>query len=518
METAVHNQIYPPMDKRPIPASTSFIAELRSSHLPDPRPSSAEPKAKHCIRGDSYLGGMDQMDKLVTNLRDPKLSDDELEKQLQMRLMLAAAHSYAPPPHTFGPVVVVSSYTQFSNLAHGPRGTEATRSMRSYRLNISDGSLTLLSVTGEGAIHNPAFSRCHPKLNVIYACTESVKQEGQVVTLALDGKSGALREHCPPVGAGGTSTCFLTIHHGCRRMLLVNYWDSTICTIRMEPDGRLGGVMATYDPKQGRKMKACAENHVNHSRNDAAAQAERQGDPHSHAIVLEPSRGNMAFVPDLGMDVIRQFHFDEETGVVTPCGEMVSGVKVDGLSLGPRYMCFHQGRHVCYVVNELSSQVAVFQYHPEVASEIDSIFARTAPQLRAELLRSCKPTLSLVQTVSTLPSAFPRELNTCGRVAIHPSGDFVLTSNRGHDSVAVHRIHRDSSPAGLVTLAGIFHTRGETPRHFQFDKSGQWLIVANQDSDDCAVFNFNCSTGQVAFTGNSFKCPSPNFVCVWNGA
>lgn len=52
-------------------------------------------------------------------------------------------------------------------------------------------------------------------------------------------------------------------------------------------------------------------------------------------------------------------------------------------------------------------------------------------------------------------------------MAIHPSGDFVLTSNRGHDSVAVHRIHRDSTPAGLVTLAGIFHTRGETPRHFQ---------------------------------------------------
>ncbi len=61
--------------------------------------------------------------------------------------------------------------------------------------------------------------------------------------------------------------------------------------------------------------------------------------------------------------------------------------------------------------------MAVFQYHPEVASEIDSIFARTAPQLRAELLRSCKPTLSLVQTVSTLPSAFPRELNTCGPVS-----------------------------------------------------------------------------------------------------
>ena len=70
----------------------------------------------------------------------------------------------------------------------------------------------------------------------------------------------------------------------------------------------------------------------------------------------------------------------------------------------------------------------------------------------------------------------------------------------------------------LLTLAGIFHTRGETPRHFQFDRSGQWLIVANQDSDDCAVFNFNCSTGQLTYTNNSFKCPSPNFVCVWDGA
>ena len=35
------------------------------------------------------------------------------------------------------------------------------------------------------------------------------------------------------------------------------------------------------------------------------------------------------------MDVIRQLHFDEETGVVTPCGEMVSGVKVGRHTLAP---------------------------------------------------------------------------------------------------------------------------------------------------------------------------------------
>ena len=136
---------------------------------------------------------------------------------------------------------------------------------------------------------------------------------------------------------------------------------------------------------------------------------------------------------------------------------------------------------------------------------------RRRPQVRV-------PTLSLIQTVSTVPEAFPFEMNTCGRVTIHPTGDFVVTSNRGHDSVAVHRIHRDSNPPGMLTLAGIFHTRGETPRHFQFDKSGQWLLVANQDSNTTAVFAFNTATGRVTYTGNTYACPSPNFVCVWDGA
>ena len=49
-------------------------------------------------------------------------------------------------------------------------------------------------------------------------------------------------------------------------------------------------------------------------------------------------------------------------------------------------------------------------------------------------------TLTLIQTVSTVPEAFPYEMNTCGRVTIHPTGDFVVTSNRGHDSIAAERL------------------------------------------------------------------------------
>ena len=74
--------------------------------------------------------------------------------------------------------------------------------------------------------------------------------------------------------------------------------------------------------------------------NDEKAQAERQGDPHSHAIVLEPTTGTIAFVPDLGMDLIRQFHFDEVSGIVTPCGSIPSGIKAG--KRGLRFVEFPQ--------------------------------------------------------------------------------------------------------------------------------------------------------------------------------
>eukprot|EP01052_Picozoa_sp_SAG31_P053889 SAG31_NODE_14044_length_830_cov_1.190150_2_plen_90_part_00 len=85
------------------------------------------------------------------------------------------------------------SYTQFDNLAHLPRGTEAKYSVWSYRLNVEDGTLMLLSVLPDvapgRALMNPAFSRCHPNLNVLYCCTESVKEDGVVAAIRFDGST-----------------------------------------------------------------------------------------------------------------------------------------------------------------------------------------------------------------------------------------------------------------------------------------------------------------------------------------
>ena len=88
-----------------------------------------------------------------------------------------------------------------------------------------------------------------------------------------------------------------------------------------------------------------------------------------------------------------------------------------------------------------------------------------------------------------------------------------MVSNRGHQSIAVYKVHQKGAHRGELTCVGYFHTRGETPRHFQFDASGQYLLVANQDTDSLAVFNFNLSSGEIKYTGNEYRVPSPNFVC-----
>jgi 6-phosphogluconolactonase len=157
----------------------------------------------------------------------------------------------------------------------------------------------------------------------------------------------------------------------------------------------------------------------------------------------------------------------------------------------------------------LFDQIAVFEVDRNLLNEI-----HTASKKGEDMVRfKGRSTLRLVQSIITIPSAFPTTMNTCGRMCVHSSGRFVIVSNRGHQSITVYRVKTKGPRRGELQTVGYFHTRGETPRHFQFDNSGQYLLVANQDTDSIAVFNFNLSNGELKYSGNEYRVPSPNFVC-----
>jgi 6-phosphogluconolactonase len=331
-----------------------------------------------------------------------------------------------------------------------------------------------------------------------------VAEDGQIVSWSVCPVTGKLTQ-LSSCSAGGTSTCYLFLDKTSENMLVVNYWNSTIGVFGLDTSsGVVVAPRSFYDPNDGRVMKVRANKHVNHSHNDESAQKERQSDPHSHAVILDPFFGKIAYVPDLGMDLIRQFRYDSVAGNLTAAGHVPSG-PAGRKSLGPRYIEFHPNLPMCYVINELSSEISVFQFDRAAAEQLI--------KCSQDQVASAEPTLRLVQTVRTIPDAFPGDLNTCGRIHVHSSGNFVLVSNRGHDSIAVFRIHHEQRVTGLLSMVNVHHTRGATPRHFQFDHSGQWLITANQDSDSIGVFRFNLATGKLDWTGHEYSVPSPNFVC-----
>eukprot|EP01127_Copromyxa_protea_P011998 TRINITY_DN3081_c0_g1_i1.p1 TRINITY_DN3081_c0_g1~~TRINITY_DN3081_c0_g1_i1.p1 ORF type:complete len:289 (+),score=35.76 TRINITY_DN3081_c0_g1_i1:468-1334(+) len=275
-------------------------------------------------------------------------------------------------------------------------------------------------------------------------------------------------------------------------MLVVNYWDSVITSIPIFPSGSIGKAEFVNKPRR----KVVAGKREDHLQN-------RQSEPHAHAIVLDPATTRIAFIPDLGEDDIKQFIFDPENNRLIEAGRITEISNVSG-ACGPRYLEFHPSYPVAYSVNELASTISVFAFKEGEARVMVEDFGK--PNWKPV------PVLKLIQEIETIPKAFPHALNTCGRITVDPSGNYVLVSNRGHNSIAIFKISWGVDIGRLHQVA-LFHTRGSTPRHFQFVPSGKALIVANQDTDSISVFSFDTETGQLIFTGNTYHVPSPNFVC-----
>ena len=319
--------------------------------------------------------------------------------------------------------------SDFDKLAHGPRGSQAQHPIYVYRFHPSDGSLVLLNIQGDPKeVVNPAFSRYHPYLNVVYTCTEDIEENGKIFAYKI-GANGELHQIGSPVDAGGTSTCYLTIDKQGKHLLCVNYWDSTLAVIPIstETGEFTGPIRNMYDPKGGRKMIAAGrcQGGVNHSNNDDTTIKMRQADPHSHALVLDPFVGCVAYVPDLGKDLVREFFYDAKQGKIEVELNVLPSGLCSGMPDGPRYFEFHPKYPVAYVVNELSSTIAVFAVDRQLLEEMAEASKNQEDMTRFR----GRSTLRLIQSISTIPCAFPATMNTCGRICVHKSGRFVGKSS-----------------------------------------------------------------------------------------
>ncbi len=180
----------------------------------------------------------------------------------------------------------------------------------------------------------------------------------------------------------------------------------------------------------------------------------------THSINPDPA-GRFFFAADLGLDKILVYRL--EGGRLVPNNPPSASLAPGS---GPRHFTFHPTGRFAYVINELASTVTAFRYDAEQGS-LDSL-----------------------QTISTLPEGFDGQ-STTAEVQVHPSGNFLYGSNRGHDSIAIFRIHPETGKrppwATPRRKANAPQLRRRSDRPF--------LLAANQDTDNVVVMRIDQRPG-----------------------
>lgn len=208
--------------------------------------------------------------------------------------------------------------------------------------------------------------------------------------------------------------------------------------------------------------------------------SEPNGRPsHIHAAVSDP-KGHYIIVADCGLD--RLYVYGASGGKLVECVEMPQ-------DSGPRQLAFDRDGKYLYMVTETSCEVYVMKYQPEE-----------------------KKKLQVIQVISTKRSDGYQGENYAGGLHIHPSGRFLMVSNRGHNSIAVFRIDPDN---GKLQLAGHKMLAGDHCREFAFTEDGKIMVVGLQHTDVVQSFFFNENTGKFTDTGHWIEIPSPSGLIIY---
>jgi 6-phosphogluconolactonase len=339
----------------------------------------------------------------------------------------------------------------------------SSKGIYAYRFDAEKGLLTSIGVAAETA--DPSFLAVHPNGKYLYAVNEistfNGGAGGAVSAFSIAAKTGALQflDQVPTRGAG---PCHVSVDKNGAYVLVANYDGGSIASFAVQEDGSLG----------------TASGFVQHS--GSGPDKERQEGPHAHWIGASPDN-RFALAVDLGLDQVIVYGFDSSKGIFTP---MLSGFAKVKPGAGPRHLAFHPNGKFAYVLSEMDSSVTVFSYQAKNGA------------------------FSPLETISAVPKDYAGR-KEAAEIAVHPSGKFLYTSNRGHDSIAIFEIN----PAkGTLKSLGQVLSGGKTPRHFAIDPTGMYLLAENQESNNIVVFHIDPATGNLTPTGQTIEVPSP--VCI----
>ncbi len=328
-----------------------------------------------------------------------------------------------------------------------------------YRVDLdaATGSLSQPIVAAETS--NPSFVALSPDKRFLFGVSET---DALASAYAINPLTLALTPLQAPQPAGGKAPCHLVVDQTGRTLVVAHYHTGLVASLPIAPDGKLG--------RPGTVLQ----------HRGSGVNRERQDSAHAHSATISPDNRHV-IVCDLGLDKIFTYRLDPAAATLTPA-EPAFITTAPGA--GPRHAAFSRdGRHL-FVINEMGGTLVCYAYDAATGS------------------------LTPTDTQSTLPAGFTGE-NTTAEVRVHPNGEYVYGSNRGHDSLVVFRF---DAAQGKLALVEIVPVGGKHPRNFALSPDGQWLVAANQNSNDLTVFRVDASTGRLTKIDSTAIVSMP--VCV----
>lgn len=331
-----------------------------------------------------------------------------------------------------------------------------------FRFNTDSGTFQPVSHVKTS---NPSFLAVTPNEKYVYAVNENADSSkymvgGSVAAFSFDKKTGVLA----PINtreSGGKHPCYVSVDKSGKWVFAGNYSSGSFAMLKIQPDGGLDA------PKQIVQHEGSGVN------------SDRQSGPHVHATVVSPDNKYL-MVPDLGLDKVMIYGLNTKSGSITPAKPPFQMTEAGA---GPRHLDFSPNGKFAYLMEEMSGSISVYAYS--------------------------KGTLKLIQNISALPVDFTGDVGSAD-IHVSPDGKFLYASNRGgSNNIAIFSVDAKS---GELRAIGHQPTLGNGPRNFNFDPTGNFLLVANQNTDEIVIFKRDKVTGLLNDTGKRIGVSKP--VCV----
>ncbi|MFN7291750.1 MAG: lactonase family protein [Pirellula sp.] len=317
---------------------------------------------------------------------------------------------------------------------------------------------------------NPSFFGLHPKLNVLYVVTETMRNEkdhpAEVVAYRFttskqdDNKSTdntiTSMERLNAQKIDGDIPCHVTIDKTGRFLIIANYMNGSVVVFGIEPDGKIGAETCNIVHKI----------------------VEGKTKSNGHCSVIDATN-RWVLVADLGLDRVFVYELDSKSGKLVPGTHPYLELPAGS---GPRHLAFSKNQKQLFVINELNMTMSSASWNAELGK------------------------LELINTEATLPEGESKKGYSTAEVIAHRNGKFVYGSNRGHDTIVAMGIDAES---GRITRLGNYSTLGKTPRNFRFSPDGKYLLAENQGSASIVVFEVDEASGALKPTGERVEVPSP---------